>query len=203
MLIAFDLSLASLKRNVATETASTPAAWAGVPLDGDSRGARVVQCEVRWPVTTLVGDGLTADELCVAWSRAHDRIEALIAAASFDEEPAVSSSAARARRALLRDAHAPERSARRKVSYGRVMVCLARQRPLCFDAALVGIEDALIALDEATEALAARLERDARASRPPRPASANGISLRLEAPTNDNAAPVMKCSPRELIAVGA
>lgn len=202
MLIAFDLSLASLKSNTVAETASTPAAWTGVPLD-EARGRRVVQCEVRWPVTTLIGEGPTADELSAAWSRAHDRIEALIAAASLDEEPAVSSSAARARRALLRDAHASERSPRRKVSYGRVMVCLARQRPLCFDAALVGIEDALAALDEATESLSARLDRDARASRPPRPSSASGISLRLEDATNDNAAPPMKSAPRERVAVSA
>jgi hypothetical protein len=190
MLIAFDHAARSNHEAAAPVRATTPGPWSMIPLEGDARGPRVVQCEVRWPVSRLLGEGPTVDELSNAWSRAHDRVEALVAAATLDEEPAVSSSATRARRALLRDAQASQRSPRRKVSYGRVMVCLARQRPLSFDASLVGIDDALAALDEATEALAARLDRDARTAPTPRASSERGLPLRLQAPTNDNAAPL-------------
>ena len=201
MVIAFDLTASSQQGLAAPETTSSRAPWATAPFEADAQPTRLVQCDVRWPVRHVSTHGASVEELDHAWSRAHDRIEALIVAASLDDEAAVSAAASRARRSLLRDAHASQRSSRRKVSYGRVLVCLARQRPLSFDASLVGLEDALTALEDATEALASRLEYDS--DRPQvtrRAVPESGMQLRLDAPTNDNAAQPAKLSVMSRIA---
>ncbi len=126
------------------------------------------------------------DEIERAWERAQLRIEALVAAAEHDDDPAVVAAASRLRRSLLRGAPDAKRAPAKKVSYARVQLCLARQRPLSFDASLAGLDDALAALHEATEALALRAGSDSPAARRPGPVTA--LSLRLARPTNDNSA---------------
>ncbi len=187
MMIAFDLSASSQPGPVAPGTSSSRAPWAVTPFEVCAHEQPLAQCDVRWPVRQVVPVAVTLGEIDHAWGRAHDRIEALIVAASLDDEPAITAAASRARRSLLRDAQASQRSPRRKVSYGRVLVCLARQRPLSFDATLVGLDDALAALEEATEALAAHVEGDSERPQPRRRAvPESGMQLRLDAPTNDN-----------------
>lgn len=174
--------------------------WVAIPLDRDERveARRVVRCEVRWPVSRIadLAPRATLAELEAAWDRAQVRVEALLAAGVCDEEPAVVAAAKRLRRALFRAPSRAPRSSRKKGTFGRVQVCLARQVPLSYDVQLVGLEDALAALAAASEALCERLGGDelVRAAQAPvarRPALAAGVPFDVEEPINDNAQPLV------------
>ncbi len=204
MLLATQVSSSPFEAPAAGVVSQGP--WVAIPLDREARseGRRLVRCEVRWPVSRItdLAPRLTLGELEAAWDRAAVRVEALLAAGVCDEEPAVVAASKRLRRALLRAPSRAPRSARRKGTFGRVQVCLARQRPLSLDAQLVGLDDALAALDAASGALCERFDGDeqARAAQAPvarRPVLAASVPFDVEGPLNDNdAATPRLASPR-------
>jgi hypothetical protein len=200
MLLATQVSSSQLAAPAAGLISQGP--WVAIPLDREvrSEARRVVRCEVRWPVSRItdLAPRVTLGELEAAWDRAQVRVEALLAAGVCDEEPVVVAASRRLRRALFRAPSRAPRSARKKGTFGRVQVCLAGQRPLSLDVQLVGLEDALAALDAASEALGARLGGDdlVRAAQAPvvrRPVLAAGVPFDVEGPTNDNAAAMLPC----------
>ncbi len=175
---------------VAPRATTRQGPWNAISL-APTGPSSALRCEVQWPVNRELSavTGPSVEELEARWDRAQVRLEALLAAAAFDDDAAVVAAGSRARRALFRDSLATERTARKKVTYGRVQVCLARQRPLSYDVALVALEDVVAVIDETTEALAQRIgaapsERPA----PRRPSYPDGaIALTITEPTNDNA----------------